>query len=59
MPNAKAIGSSKSQIPKGYTRTMVDELLKPDNRSLLTAVGLFATAVVVLHSGLAEFLVPT
>jgi len=41
---------------KGYPQTVIDEILKPDNRELVTAVSVFAAAVTVLHLGWAEFL---
>jgi len=41
---------------KGYPQTVLDEIMKTDNRELVTAVGVFAAAVAVLHMGWAEFL---
>jgi hypothetical protein len=35
---------------KGYPQTVLDEILKPDNRELVTAVGVFAVSQKILLS---------
>ncbi|KAF2663114.1 hypothetical protein BT63DRAFT_461632 [Microthyrium microscopicum] len=52
----KAVRSK--QQAKGVVRTMTDEMMKSENRSVITAVGVFAVGVAFLHSSLAELLIP-
>jgi len=53
------ITSSKSRAgkEKGYFQTAVDEVTRPENRSVLIAVSMFAAGVAFFHSGLSEILV--
>jgi hypothetical protein len=35
----------KAVKQKGYPQTVIDEILKPDNRELVTAIGVFAVSL--------------
>ncbi|ORY02951.1 hypothetical protein BCR34DRAFT_492740 [Clohesyomyces aquaticus] len=41
-----------------YARSVVQGLTSPDNRSVVTAIGLFAVGVAFLHSSWSEILLP-
>jgi len=41
-----------------YARSVIGALTSPDNRSVMTAVGLFAAGVAFLHSSWSEILIP-
>jgi len=43
---------------KNIAQTVVGELTAPENRQVLTAVGLFVAGVAFLHSSFSELLVP-
>ncbi|KAL1301789.1 hypothetical protein AAFC00_005984 [Neodothiora populina] len=48
----------RQQQQQGYARTILNELSSPDNRSVVTAVTVFATGVAFLHSSWSEILLP-
>ncbi|KAF2761387.1 hypothetical protein EJ05DRAFT_497937 [Pseudovirgaria hyperparasitica] len=42
----------------GYASSTYQAITSPDNRSIVTAVGLFAAGVAFLHSSWSEILIP-
>ncbi|KAF2432369.1 hypothetical protein EJ08DRAFT_695480 [Tothia fuscella] len=58
-PKQQAIrGRSNATQEKGMARKVVEEITSPDNRQVITAVGLFVAGVAFLHSSLSEILLP-
>ncbi|KAF2232512.1 hypothetical protein EV356DRAFT_505270 [Viridothelium virens] len=43
---------------QGYFRNVMNEVSNPENRAVLTAVGMFAVSVAFLHSSWSEILLP-
>ncbi|KAF2789913.1 hypothetical protein K505DRAFT_377895 [Melanomma pulvis-pyrius CBS 109.77] len=41
-----------------FARSTVQALISPDNRSVISAIGMFAVGVAFLHSSWAEILLP-
>ncbi|KAL2358629.1 hypothetical protein BJ546DRAFT_1057049 [Cryomyces antarcticus] len=57
-PNQLAVGRQPGAGTPSYARAVLDGLTAPENRSVVTAVGLFAAGVAFLHSSWSEILLP-
>ncbi|KAF2865863.1 hypothetical protein BDV95DRAFT_612110 [Massariosphaeria phaeospora] len=57
-PKSNFAGKGRTIEEPSYARGAVQTLISPDNRSIITAVGLFAIGVTFLQSNWADILLP-
>ncbi|KAF2687057.1 hypothetical protein K458DRAFT_295578 [Lentithecium fluviatile CBS 122367] len=51
-------GRTLASSEPNYARGAYQTIMSPDNRSVVTAIGMFAVGVAFLHSSWAEILLP-
>ncbi|KAF2473236.1 uncharacterized protein BDR25DRAFT_302198 [Lindgomyces ingoldianus] len=54
----KAVKPRSSPAEPSYARSVVQGLASSENRSVVTAIGMFAVGVAFLHSSWSEILLP-